>query len=463
MFCKNVPMGNKSYVSPFSLKTYQKRRSELVKKLAKKEKNFIALFWSGCELTRNYDSNFPFRAHSDFLYLTGFAEPETMILLKYKNGRMTSTIGVRPRDLSTDRGSEIWEGERIGVKRAPKALGFHEAFDILKMNDLIKKWARDTSTVFWNMGEFPDWDRKLTEMLKDVSKKQESNLILEYIKESAPTLHEMRKVKAKDEISVMRTCAEIASQAHIRGMQSAHPGLYEYSVAAEIEREFKKRGAQDLAYSSIVAAGNNACTLHYHENRDKLKKGELLLVDAGAELHGYASDITRTYPISGKFTKAQAEVYSWVLKAQQKAIQAAKPGASFRKPHEVAAKVISEGLKAMKIIKGKSAQYIYKKELYKKYFPHGTSHWLGLDVHDRGTYLQKGKASPYVKLKAGNVITIEPGIYFRKNDTSVPTRYRGIGIRIEDDILITSKSNEVLSKHCPKTIKEIEQSCVPRL
>jgi Xaa-Pro aminopeptidase len=273
----------------------------------------------------------------------------------------------------------------------------------------------------------------------------------------------MRKCKSKEEVEVMRKCSEIASLAHVRGMQAARAGLHEYSVAAEIEREFKKRGAQDVAYDSIVATGNNACTLHYRSNRDELKKGDLLLVDAGAELDGYASDITRTYPITGRYTEAQKEVYEWVLKAQEKAIKSVKPGVSFRKSHEVAAKVISEGLKEMNIIKGNSAKAIYQKGLYKRYFPHGTSHWLGLDVHDRGSYKDKKNAAKYVKLSTGNVITVEPGLYFRKDDKSVPARYRGIGIRIEDDVLVTRSSHDVLTKNCPKTVEEIEKTCVPRL
>lgn len=455
-------MDLKRVTTPFDVKTYQKRRKDLVRRLARYHRNFTVLLWSGSEIIRNNDSHFAFRAHSDFLYLTGFSEPDTLAILQFKDGRFKSTIGVRPRDLSTNRGSEIWEGERLGVERAVKALGFEEAFNIYESESVFKKWISNTPTVYWTLGEFKERDDLLIETIGKLSVSNRGIPIVENICDPRPVLHEMRKIKTAEEIKVMRQSGKIASLGHIRAMRSTRPGDYEYQIAAEVEREFKKNGAQAPAYGSIVATGNNACTLHYRANNNKVKAGEIILIDAGAELDGYASDITRCYPISGKFTKAQAEVYSWVLKSQLAAIKAVRAGVLYTKPQDAAVRVLCEGLSKMKIIK-QTPQAIYKKSLWRRYMPHGVSHWLGLDVHDSGRYREIDRPMDYIKLAAGHVITVEPGLYFRKDDKTVPAAYRGIGIRIEDDVLVTKSGADVLTSDCPKTISDIEKLCVKRL
>ncbi|MBN8554815.1 MAG: aminopeptidase P N-terminal domain-containing protein [Deltaproteobacteria bacterium] len=447
---------------PFSVKTYRQRRDRLMKELSKNEQSFTAFFWSGSEIVRNYDSHFPFRANSDFLYLTGCSEPDTLILLQKIGNKTRTSIGVRPRDLSHERGSEIWEGERLGVERAPKALGFDEAFDIHKVQTIAEKYMSQAPTLFWGFGEYPEWDQKIVAMISKVHHNNRGIAIVKNIRDPRPALHEIRKVKTSEEVAIMRRSAEVAARGHIRAMRTTKAGQFEYQIAAEVEREFKKGGSEFPAYGSIVATGNNACTLHYRANNTKVKDGEIILIDAGAEYQGYASDITRCYPISGKFSPPQKEVYNWVLKSQIAAIKAVKPGVDFFKPHIAAVKVLCEGLSKMKIIK-QSPKVILKKGLWKNFMPHGTSHWLGLDVHDRGVYKRVENPSESVKLMPGNVLTIEPGLYFRKDDKRVPAAYRGIGIRIEDDVLVTKKSYDVLSESCPKTVEDIEAACGPKL
>jgi len=456
-------MNLSDFVRPFNVSTYRARRQKLIAALAKQDEDFVCIFWSGSELTRTHDQHFPFRANSDFLYLTGFSEPDTLMILRHSKGKTTASIGIRPRDLSNDRGSEIWEGERLGVERAPKALGFDDAFDIHLVNQYSEKSLAGARSVYWNIGLYPDWDQKILGWISKGTLKNRGIPLTHALKDSRPILHEMRKVKSAEEIEMMRRSANIASQGHIRAMAMSRPGHYEYQVAAELEREFKRLGAQTVSYSSIVAGGANACTLHYHTNEMKLKSGELLLIDAGAEFEGYASDITRTFPINGKFSKAQKEVYEIVLESQLAALAACKAGVKFFKPHEEAAKSLSSGLKKLGFFKSASAQSVFKKGLWKKYMPHGTSHWLGIDVHDLGRYQRLDQPKEPVPLPAGSVITIEPGLYFRKDDSSVPTRYRGIGIRIEDDVHITAKGPDVLTEACPKSVDAIEAACGPKL
>ncbi len=456
-------MNLSQFVGPFSAETYRQRRSQLMRGLAKLEKDFVCIFYSGFEAIRNHTSHFPFRAHSDFLYLTGFAEPEALLILESKGGKFSTRMALRPRDLSPHRGSEIWEGERLGVERAPKVLGLDAAFDIHHADKEIRHALSRVTTLFWNLGVYSDWDRKVLDYVTYANSINRLIPNVLAIRDSRPVLHEMRKVKTAEEVEAMRRSGNIASQGHIRAMATTKVGHFEYQIAAEIEREFRRLGAQSPAYTSIVATGANACTLHYRAGPARVQKGDLILVDAGAELDGYASDITRCYPASGKFTKEQRAIYEVVLESQLAAIEAAKPGVKFNKPHDEAGKILSEGLKALKIIKGQSAQAIFKKGLWKKYMPHGTSHWLGLDVHDAGRYKMIDKPLESLPLVEGCVITVEPGLYFHKSDKSVPAQYRGIGIRIEDDVHVTRSGPEVLTAACPKTVEAIEAACGPRL
>ena len=267
----------------------------------------------------------------------------------------------------------------------------------------------------------------------------------------------MRLLKDADEIKVMRSAAAIASDAHRRAMQTTRPGMMEYEVEAEMAHEFRRRGSQAPAYTSIVAGGANACVLHYVENKDRLNDGDLLLIDAGCELDGYASDITRTFPVSGKFSAAQRDVYELVLAAQAKAIDAVKPGASFEAYHEAALRVLARGMIDFKFCKG-SVDKVIEGGDYRQFYMHRTGHWLGLDVHDAGDYMQKGK---WRKLKPGMVLTVEPGLYIRPAD-NVPKAFWNIGVRIKDDVLVTAKGREILTAVCPKTVKDVESTVLDR-
>jgi len=454
-------MKSNSYIGPFPKATYQKRRNELLQRLRRLEKDFTCLFWSGTEAVRNEDSTYPFRAESSFLYLTGFSEPDSLLVYHCVGGKTRTAIGLRPRDLSNSRGSELWDGERLGLKRAPLVLGVDESFDVQQGEAFLKDRMKTTPCLFWGFGLASRWDEKVIRLYSQVNNGRGGPFV-HTIRDPRPILNLMRKIKTAEEVSIMRQSAQIGARGHIRAIESVRPGQYEYQVAAEVEREFLKAGAQAPAYTTIAASGNNACILHYVKKRDRIKDGELMLLDAGAELHGYASDITRCFPSNGRFTKEQNEIYSWVLKAQEAAIRSVRPGALMSKPHETAVKVLIKGLRTMKILKG-SESSIYKKNEWKKYMPHGTSHWIGMDVHDVGRYMEEQAPNKWVKLVSGNVITVEPGLYFRNNDSSVPKKYRGIGVRIEDDVLVTRKSCEVLTSSCPKTIKDIEALRTPKL
>jgi len=453
-------MSSRQFIGPFSKSTYRQRRQALAKQIAREDKDAVLIFWSGSEIIRSNDGHFPFRAHSNFLYLTGFEEPESALVIVIQAGKSKSILALRPRDLGPQRGSEIWEGERMGVERAVTMAGVDEAWDIHQLHDRLRDVLMKTSCVYWKFGEFCGIDSKLTQLAREIENHRKSSSGIRAWKDSHLAVAEMRKKKTAEELKIMKISADIASKAHIRAMTCIRPGQFEFEVQSETEREFLKNGAMAPAYNSIVATGNNACTLHYHYNDQKIGKNDLLLMDAGCEYRSYASDITRCFPASGRFTEAQKEVYGWVLKAQKAAIRSVKPGVSWRKPHEVATKVLSEALSKMGIIK-KSPTEIYKKSLWSRYMPHGTSHWLGIDVHDCGSYYDdKEKPLP---LEVGNVLTIEPGLYFASHDRSVSKKYRGIGVRIEDDVAVTRSGHWVLTENCPKEIEEIEALRIPRM
>ncbi len=444
------------FVKPFAKSTYKKRRERLALEVSKSVKgDFVILLWSGSELVRNFDCHFPFRATSDFLYFTGFSEPETLALVISRRGKIESLIGLRPRDLSPNRGSELWEGERVGVERATSHLGFDSAFNIHEALTILERELSHAGTVLWTLSQFREWDEKILQVLAKVDAKSRGLSPIRGILDPRPAMHSLRLQKSKEEIDVMRLSATIGSAGHIRAMRVTRPGMFEYQVAAEIEREFKKRGAQCPSYNSIVGGGNNACTLHYHANSAELRKGDLLLIDAGSEYHGYASDITRTFPVSPHFSPAQKEVYSWVLKSQVASIASVRPGSNFEQAQKAAVRILCRGLSSMGFFRT-SAESVYKKGLWKKYMPHGIGHWLGLDVHDAGPYRDPKNPDKPIAFKAGNIVTIEPGLYIPSNDKSAPKAYRGIGIRIEDDVLVTSSGYDVLTKMCPKSIEEVE-------
>tara|TARA_B100000768_G_scaffold59059_1_gene57118 strand:- start:691 stop:1986 length:1296 start_codon:yes stop_codon:yes gene_type:complete len=399
----------------------------------------VAIIVNAKESIRNKDCHYPFRSESNFHYLTGFPEPETIVMI-FGGKNPKSIIFCQPKDEV----KEVWNGAIIGPEKASREFLFDEGYPLTDAQKLIPKFIKAKKIFLLPSSKInqilsPKWfeiNNKLREDLSEI-------------------LDDMRVVKNDFEVNLMRSSADIAANAHIQAMKLTTPDKYEYEIEGEILNQFFKSGARNPAYSSIVASGINGCTLHYVANDSQMKDGDLLLIDAGCEVGSYASDITRTFPVNGKFSSAQKEIYQLVLSAQKAAIEKVKVGYFFDDPHKEALKIIIDGLIDLGILIG-SRDEVYEKELYKKFFMHRTSHWLGLDVHDVGKYLFKSKKSRVVKFNDGNVLTIEPGCYIRPSD-HVSKEFWGIGVRIEDDVLVTSDGHDVLSKNAPKEINELEE------
>jgi len=399
---------------------HQKRRQELLSRLSD---NALVIVSSNSEQKRNSDVNYPFRPDSSFWYLTGFTEPDAIAVFSKKN----YSIFLRPKDKT----KEIWNGKRLGVKAAPKLLLSDNAYSINDFLKTIHKLIDKNNLVYFDDFSTNKLNENITSILANVTKSLN------------PVISEMRLIKDSNEIQNMQTAANLAAKAHMTAMTKASPGLYEYHVAAEIDAEFRT-GNSDHAYPSIVASGKNSCVLHYTENNKILNDGDLLLIDAGCESLGYASDITRTFPINGRFSKTQKQIYQIVLSAQKSAIASIKPGEKVNTPHEIACDIISRELTKLGIMK--------ELKNLSEFYMHKTGHWLGLDVHDVGEYEID---NDFRNFEEGMVTTVEPGIYIRKNDKIDP-KYWNIGIRIEDDVLVTKDGNHVLSKSAVKEIKDIE-------
>ena len=409
---------------------HQNRRKELLSKL---DDNAVVIVSTNSEQKRNSDVNYPFRPDSNFWYLTGFIEPDAIAVFSKNN----YTIFLKPKDIT----KEIWNGLRLGVEMAPKTLLANNAYDIDTFLDKIESLLTSESSLYFDAPGNIGW--------KDVSSTNKLNqsIALKFRNRTQlldPYLSEMRLIKDSTEIQHMQTAADLASKAHMQAMIRTRPGLYEYHITAEFDTLFRKEDSEH-SYPPIVAGGENACILHYNENNKLLNDGELLLIDAGCEILGYASDITRTFPINGKFSEPQKEIYEIVLKAQKSAIASIVPGEAVNKPHEVACDVITQGLIKLGIMDDASS--------LRDFYMHGTGHWLGLDVHDVGT---KEIDNTIRKFKVGMVTTVEPGIYIRKSD-KVDPKYWNIGIRIEDDVLVTEDGHHILSKAAIKELEDIEQ------
>ena len=399
---------------------HQKRRQELLRKL---EHNAVIIVSTNSEQKRNGDVNYPFRPDSNFWYLTGFTEPDAVAVISKEN----YTIFLRPKDQK----KEIWEGKRLDIKMAPEVLLANKAYPIEGLLAGIKILINRDKTVY-----FDDSSTNL------INKSIISTLGRSF-KSLNSYLSEMRLKKDQDEINKMKLSAKICAEAHMKAMKTVKPGMYEYQVAAIFDSEFTRHNSKH-AYPTIVAGGENACVLHYIENNKKLNDGDLLLIDAGCEISGYASDVTRTFPINGSFSDAQREIYEIVLNAQKSAIDCIKPGEKVNKPHKIACDIISTGLTKLGIIKDSSG--------FKEFYMHNTGHWLGLDVHDVGAHKIK---NDYRYFEEGMVTTVEPGIYIRKND-KIDSKYWGIGVRIEDDILVNANGRDILSHSVVKEIIDIE-------
>ena len=428
-----------------SLSEYQRRRQQLMKLMAP---GSIAVLPASRIQNRNGNTEHLFRQNSDFYYLTGFEEPHAVLVLA--PGREHGEVILFCQD--REAGLEQWTGERVGPERASQMLGVDDAFPISDLPDILPGLLEGRGRVYANLGEHPDFDRDLLGWVGGIRARLVHGAMPpgEFIV-LAHLLHDLRLYKSAYELKLMRRAAAITTAAHIRAMRSARPGGTEAGLEAEIIYEFMRNGARFPAYPCIVGAGRNACVMHYVRNDGALKDGDLVLIDAGAEYRYYASDVTRTFPVNGKYSPAQRAVYEVVLHAQLAAIATVRPGATYNEPHETAVKTMVEGLVDLGLLKG-AVDDLIKNETYKKFCVHKSSHWLGLDVHDVGDYRVD---DAWRALEPGMVLTVEPGIYL-PDDESVPAQYRGIGIRIEDDVLVTRTGSEVLTAAAPKRIDEIE-------
>lgn len=432
---------------PLAKEIFIKRRNNV---LAKMQAGSAAIFFAATEQQRNSDSNFLFRQHSDFWYLTGFDEPEAALLLvKSDETHSHTVIFNRVRDEA----AEIWNGRRLGQDAAPAALGVDRALAFSEIDQHLHLMLNGLDAVYHAQGEFAYADKIVFAALDKLRNgfrqnwQAPANMI-----DWRPFVHEIRVFKSEDELELMRKACEISAIGHNHALQVCRAGMTEAQLEGEIHYTFSKHGARTPSYNTIVGGGENACILHYTENNQPLKSGELVLIDAGAEFQNYAGDITRTFPINGKFSKAQREIYDLVLSTLNKALELFKPGTSVYEVNQVVIRMMVEGLVKLGIMKG-DIDTLIKDEAHKKFYMHGLGHWLGLDVHDVGS---TGSVKRDRKLEPGMVLTVEPGIYIQPYFDDVPAEYRGIGVRIEDDILITETGNENLTALAIKDPDEIE-------
>ena len=434
---------------------YVERRTRLLKQM----QHGIAIIPTAPEVARNADTHYGYRHDSSFYYLSGFTEPEAVLVLvagQSGNGQPLSILFCREKNLER----EIWDGHRFGPDAAREQFGFNAAYPIEQLDEKLAELMGNQPALFYPLGFDAAWDQRILKLRSAVQEKIRSGIRApDEIRDVRALLNEMRLFKDAHELDIMRRAAAISTAAHSRAMRFTRPGQFEYQVEAELIHEFCRHGARHPAYTSIVAGGANACVLHYVGNNAQLRDGDLLLIDAGCELGGYASDITRTFPINGKFSAAQKDVYQIVLAAQSAAIASAKPKQTWIAPHNAALRVLAQGFIDLKLCHG-SVDAVLESESYKKFYMHRTGHWLGMDVHDVGDYKIGDSAnkneSNWRALQPGMVLTVEPGCYIRPAD-DVPQALWNIGIRIEDDVAITAKGNEVLTDTAPKTAADIEE------
>jgi Xaa-Pro aminopeptidase len=429
---------------------HRARRKRLLDAL---EAGAVAVVATAASHLRNGDNEFRFRPDSDFHWLTGFSEPNALLVLCKGRPEGEQVLFLQPRN----REQEIWTGRRLGVERAPAALGVDSAHSIEELDALLPKLLRGRDPLHYRTGLRPDLDARILAMVNALRVRvREQNPAPSRIVDPSLLLHEMRVKKDAHEIAAMLHAAEITAAAHVAAMRATAPGRFEYEIEALVEGEFRRHGALGPAYPSIVASGANATILHYHENDRRMEAGDLLLLDAGSEFDCYASDVTRTWPVGGRFSPAQRSVYSLVLQAQHRAIAAVKPGASVNDAHDVAVRTLVEGLRELGLLSG-TVDEILSSRSFRRFYMHRTGHWLGMDVHDVGDYFARGSTpSEHRRLEEGMVVTVEPGLYFAEDDATIPAEYRGIGVRIEDDVLVTATGNEVLTNACPKEIADLE-------
>jgi Xaa-Pro aminopeptidase len=425
---------------------FARRRKQL---MALMEPNSIAIVPAAPERTRSRDTEYPYRQDSDFLYLSGFEEPQAVLVLIPGRDHGEYVLFVRERN----REREIWDGYRSGPEGACKDFDADDAFPIDDIDDILPGLLEGRQRVYYAMGKDSEFDKHVMDWVNAIRAKVRSGATPpgEFL-DLSHFLNDMRLFKSAAELRVMKEAGEISARAHVRAMKASKPGMMEYQLEAEILHEFQMSGARFPAYNSIVGGGKNGCILHYIENSAPLKNGDLVLIDAGCELDYYAADITRTFPVNGKFSPEQKALYEICLDAQLAAIAECKPGKHWNDPHEATVRVITKGLVELGLIEGDVDEAI-KSEAYKEFYMHRAGHWLGMDVHDVGDYKVGGE---WRVLEPGMVMTVEPGIYVAPDNERVAKKWRGIGIRIEDDVVITKDGNEVLTKDVPKTVAEIE-------
>ncbi|EGT0648205.1 Xaa-Pro aminopeptidase [Citrobacter braakii] len=432
-------------MSEISQQEFQRRRQAL---LAQMQPGSAALIFAAPEATRSADSEYPYRQSSDFWYFTGFNEPEAvLVLIKSDDTHNHSVLFNRVRDLT----AEIWFGRRLGQDAAPAKLGVDRALAFSEINQQLHLLLNGLDAVYHAQGEYAWADEIVCTALDKLRKGSRQNLhapaaIIDW----RPMVHEMRLFKSPEEIAVMRRAGEISALAHTRAMEKCRPGMFEYQLEGEIHHEFTRHGARYPSYNTIVGSGENGCILHYTENESAMRDGDLVLIDAGCEYKGYAGDITRTFPVNGKFSPAQREIYDIVLESLETSLRLYRPGTSIQEVTGEVVRIMITGLVKLGILHGEIDQLITE-NAHRPFFMHGLSHWLGLDVHDVGVYGQDRSRI----LEPGMVLTVEPGLYIAP-DADVPPAYRGIGIRIEDDILITEDGNENLTASVVKKADDIE-------
>ena len=436
---------------------YQSRRLKLAEQIQSKTGSGIAIISTAPELARNRDSEFPYRHDSDFFYLTGFDEPGATLVIIVQGKLVESHLFCRPKDLER----EIWDGIRLGPDAAPESLGLEFAYSNQELDTKLSELLSRHEAIYLRLAANAESDRRLRHWMEQVRKQSRSGL-------NPPTqlhdvdalIHEMRLFKDAHEIDIMKQAAAISARAHIRAMQSCKPGMREYQLEAELLHEFRFHGSQSVAYNSIVATGENACILHYRAGNAQLQSGDLCLIDAGCELDSYASDITRTFPVNGKFTGPQRALYEITLLAQEAAIAETRPGNTFIQPHEAAVKVLTQGLldeKLLKLTELGSLENAIETGAYRRFYMHRTSHWLGMDVHDVGSYREASTQTekPWRILQPNMALTIEPGLYIRPAE-DISEAFWNIGIRIEDDAVVTASGCELISRGVPVKAEEIE-------
>lgn len=423
-----------AYMAELPQEEFAERRARV---LAQMQPNSALLLFSEIEKRRNNDCDFPFRQDSYFWYLTGFNEPNSALLLVKTEQAEKAIVFLRPRDPLM----ETWNGRRLGVERAPKKLNVDEAYSIDDFKTVLPKILENLTALYY-VPEIHPWGEALF---------AESVVNFADVLDWRPIISEMRLIKSPNEIRLMQQAGQITALAHIKAMQETRPNRFEYEIESEILHEFNRHGARFPSYNSIVAGGDNACILHYTENDQPLKEGDLVLIDAGCEFAMYAGDITRTFPVNGKFTQAQREIYDLVLKAQKRAIELLVPGSSIKQANDEVIRIKVQGLVDLGILHGNVDELIEQKA-HRQFYMHGLGHWLGLDVHDVGEYGEERSRT----LEVGMVITVEPGLYISE-EADVPEQYKGIGVRIEDNLLMTEYGNKILTAAVPKEVDEIEK------